>query len=177
MTPERRRKYLKNAAAYYLSRHGASEEHLRRILGRKAIRRAQEHEQDPEDWHDDVAAVVTWFVEQGFVNDAEYARSKANMGLVRGKSARRLEQELKAKGVDGSTARQAMANSDHEDDIACIRFARRRRLGPFGRGDAEDETREVARFARAGFGFDTIRRVRALTREEAEDALLDGVMP
>ncbi|MDX5593803.1 regulatory protein RecX [Pseudovibrio sp. SPO723] len=178
MSPERRKKYLKNAAAYYLSKHAASEEQLRQVLVRKARRKAEALEQEPEEWFSDISETVLWFVGHGFVNDAEFARVKANAGLARGKSSRRVQMELKAKGVADEIAKDALEQSDHDEDLACLRLARRRRLGPFARPDTQvDEAREIAKFARAGFGYDTIRRIRDLSLEEAENALLDGFLP
>ena len=88
---------------------------------------------------------------------------------------------LQRKGVARSDITAALAELEAEFDnselVAAYNYARRRRLGPYRAEDSRDEyrERELAALARAGFGFDTARRViDAPTVEDLEAAALGG---
>ena len=82
-----------------------------------------------------------------------------------GKGTRAIRATLAAKGVDGTTAAQALETLVDEhpqpDLAAAVRLARKRRLGPFRppAARADNRSRDLAALARAGFDFDTARRV------------------
>ena len=80
-----------------------------------------------------------------------------------------------AKGVgaeDRAAALQALRETTADPDLAAAcAFARRRRLGPFRRGQA-DRARELAAFARAGFARREAEAVLACVNPEAVAALL-----
>jgi regulatory protein len=72
---------------------------------------------------------------------------------------------LQQKGIGRSDIAAALAALEVEygdsELVAAYNYARRRRLGPYRAQEARDERRErdLAALARAGFGFDTARRV------------------
>ncbi|MGU3494833.1 regulatory protein RecX [Xanthobacteraceae bacterium A53D] len=164
---KRRESWMKNAAVYYLGQHASSAENLRRVLLRKAARRLGE--EVPED---EIAAMVDETVAycrtHGFINDAEYTEMKVAAGGRRGHSKRRLNMMLEAKGIAPEAASAALAGFD--DLAAAVRYARKRRLGPWRAGEP-DVRKDVASLARQGFGPDVAFRVARLGLAEAEDML------
>ncbi len=103
---------------------------------------------------------------------------------ARGLGAQRVQAQLRHDGisVDADAAgAAAMAEVRAEAAASALAFARRRRLGPFARGDgpAADpltarraQDRAVAAFARAGHSLTLARAILAMS---AEDAAADDV--
>jgi regulatory protein len=166
-------------ALAYLGRYASSAENLRRVLRRRARRyigvRCRGADCETLAATDRlIAAVVARYRESGLLDDAAYAAARARRGMVRGQPLRRIAAGLAAKGVEASEAAAAIAAlnagaADPELEAACA-FARRRRLGPFRARPAEPQ-RELAAFARAGFGRRVAERVLACA-DEAEVATL-----
>ncbi len=99
-------------------------------------------------------AVLDRFGEVGLIDDAAFARAwvtsrQAGRGLAR----RALRAELRAKGVDGDEAEQALAEVDDEDERAAARRLVERRLTSLRRVDRVTATRRlVGMLARKGYG-------------------------
>jgi regulatory protein len=104
---------------------------------------------------DDAAErVLDRFDEVGLIDDAAFARAwvtsrQAGRGLAR----RALKAELRAKGVDGEVAEEAVALVDDEDEWSTARRLVQRRLPSLRRVDrATAERRLVGMLARKGYG-------------------------
>ena len=104
---------------------------------------------------DDVAeAVLDRFGEVGLVDDAAFARAwvtsrQAGRGLAR----RALKAELRAKGVDGEVAEEAVGLVDDQDEWDAARRLVQRRLPGLRRVDrVTAERRLVGMLARKGYG-------------------------
>jgi regulatory protein len=115
----------------YLTRKKASPALVRRVLARL------------RDW--------------GYLNDGAFAARWAEARLARRPMGRaRLEAELRAKGFDEETVRQAVAQAFHEKDeadLARVVVARR------PRGERRGPIRAAAVLRRYGFTDDTIEEV------------------
>ncbi|SDC81416.1 regulatory protein [Geodermatophilus telluris] len=102
---------------------------------------------------DAATAVLDRFGEVGLIDDAAFARAwvssrQAGRGLAR----RALRTELRAKGVDGEDAEQALALVDDEDERAAARHLVERRLPALRRVDRVTATRRlVGMLARKGY--------------------------
>ncbi|WP_100499189.1 regulatory protein RecX [Geodermatophilus chilensis] len=104
---------------------------------------------------DDAAeAVLDRFDEVGLIDDAAFARAwvtsrQAGRGLAR----RALKAELRAKGVDGEVAEEAVALVDDQDEWDAARRLVQRRLPGLRRVDRiTAERRLVGMLARKGYG-------------------------
>lgn len=127
-----------------------------------------------------VVGVAQRMVENGLVNDAAFARARASRLSRAGRSRRAISSHLAAKGVEEGTVRDALPSGAEDELRAALVFARKKRLGPFGRADDDEADREararaknraLGAFARAGFGFDLAERVLRMAREEADEHL------
>ena len=103
---------------------------------------------------DNVAeSVLDRFGEVGLIDDAAFARAwvtsrQAGRGLAR----RALRAELRAKGVDGEEAEEALAEVDDDDERAAARRLVERRLPSLTRVDRATATRRlVGMLARKGY--------------------------
>jgi regulatory protein len=157
--------YLEKAALHYLERYASSEANLRQVLLRKVERSARAHGTDREAGSEAVEALLARLRDAGYLDDAAYARGRA-VGLHRaGHSVRAIQARLRQKGVDPDTAAQALEQLEDEAEApelaAALRYARKRRLGPY-RAEAERDVkaeRDLAALARKGFSLDLARRV------------------
>ena len=82
---------------------------------------------------------------------------------ARGKSSRAIRAELARQGIDGALADRAIEAEGGSELDAARELVRRRRMGGERPDEAPEERRarrqkELARLARAGFGFDVARR-------------------
>lgn len=152
---------LNDLALHYVARFATSSGKLETYLWRKLRERGWEGEDDP-----DVPGLVTRFAEKGYVDDETYARMKAGGLLARGYGARRVEEKLRADGLE-EDLRQANAPGEWAARSAVLAYAKRRRFGPFavpvaGEGAEESHKRrekQLAAILRAGHSFDHARRV------------------
>jgi regulatory protein len=86
----------------------------------------------------DLAVVVGRLVELGYIDDAGFAQARGAGLMRKGYGARRIAETLARDGIDKPLIAQAGGN-ERERRTAAMEFARRRRLGPFGRGSSFDE--------------------------------------
>jgi len=162
---------LTRSALHYLERYASSEANLRRVLERKVLKACTALELDPSDFSGLIETVVASCVRNGLINDRTYAETKAAGLRRRGGSARKIEAQLAAKGVDRETIETVLQDTDQSDDDAAWVFARRRRLGPYRSSDKRDEKRDkdLAAICRAGFSYEIARRVIDAEKESDPD--------
>jgi len=162
---------LERWALGYLGHYASSAGNLRRVLMRRVRRHAPEAVEPARPL---IEVILNRYREAGLLDDAAYAAARATSLHRRGESLMAIRARLRAKGVDAEGVVSAVGSlqqlSPDLDLAAACAFARRRRLGPFRR-TAADRTRELAAFARAGFGRRVAEAVLACADEEAVAAL------
>jgi regulatory protein len=166
--------YLENAALHYLQRFASSSANLRRVLLRKVHRSAEAHGTDPAEGTAWVDALIERYRQAGLLDDAAYAAAKTASLARRGTSPRGIRQKLSQKGVEGEIIDESIGELGENADLrAAVNFARRRRLGPFRPGGREAVfEKELAALGRAGFSYETARRVLACADEDAVEGML-----
>lgn len=143
-------KRLEELALRYVGRYATSRAKLAAFLVRKIRERGWDGEPQP-----DIEGIAGRFAELGYVDDAAYALSKSQSLSSRGYGGRRLDEKLRLAGIgeeDGVAAREHAA--EHAVDAA-LRYAQRRRIGPFAARDADPREREkaIAAMVRAGHSY------------------------
>ncbi len=157
---------LRDLALSYAGRYATTAAKLKHYLQRKLRERDWAGEDEPP-----VDAIVSRFVELGYIDDEAYAEARTRDLLRRGYGARRVSQALHHAGVDAE-AIDLPPPSAAETRAAALAFARRRRLGPFGAEPPDQRGREkqLAALVRAGHDFEAARAmVDAASEEEAEE--------
>jgi regulatory protein len=147
---------LAEAAASYLARYASSSGNLRRVLVRK-VKRSAAHYGDAEGpLLAGIEAIVRRFLANGAVDDRHYAQNQIQKLRGRGASARKIAERLMLKGVPRETIEETSDGpaSVAGDLEAALRYARRRRLGPFRAADRDlHRQRDLAALGRAGFDY------------------------
>ena len=150
------RRQLEELALRYVGRFATSRKRLHDYLRRKLKERGWDGEQEPP-----VMAVVERLAELGYVDDAAFALSRARSLGARGLGPRRLAGALAQAGIAEDDAEPAMQCSAEDSGEAILRFARRRRIGPFAEAEPDRPTREkwLAALVRAGHDFALARKI------------------
>ena len=147
---------LDQLALSYVGRFATTRSRLKSYLERKLRERGWEDAPLP-----DLAEIAERFATRGYVDDAAYALSKSRSLTGRGYGPGRVEQSLRGAGVaedDGAAARELA----HDECVnSALRFAQRRRIGPFAGQPADPQARQraLAAMLRAGHGFALARAI------------------
>lgn len=145
---------------HYLERYSAPAAQLRRVLARKVALSCRYHGEDPAAHAEALDDVVARCTASGLVDDERFAEARAATLRRRGRSARAVAATLAAKGVGRQLAERASSVGDDEELAAARKSARRKRLGPWSRGDrAASRQKDLAALARAGFSIAIARAV------------------
>jgi len=167
--PDARR--LREAALAHLARFAATEAGLARVLTRRVERwaRSMEDAEAALPQRQAALAAIPGIISElralGALNDEAFAASRARRLARSGKSRRAAIVHLAAKGIDAGLAAAATESQAAQDVASACAYLRRRRLPPFGAGDA---LKAMAALARNGFDRDTAERALALDAESAE---------
>ncbi|HEV2509663.1 regulatory protein RecX [Bosea sp. (in: a-proteobacteria)] len=152
--------YLRRAALYYLERYSVPAAQLQRVLLRKVERSCRHHGQDPQAFRTTVEEIVASCVASGLVDDRRFAEARAQSLRRKGRSARAVAAGLAAKGVGRELVAETVAVDEGVELEAARVAAKRKRLGPWSRGDrSEQRQKHIAALARAGFSLAIARAV------------------
>ena len=147
---------LNELALAYVGRFATTRAKLRSYLQRKIRERG---------WDGSAPANIDAIGERcaalGYVDDAAYALSKSRSLTGRGYGLRRVEHSLRTAGVEETDGRAARELAEADCVDSALRFAKRRRLGPFSSqtGDRKTRERAIAAMVRAGHGFGLARAI------------------
>lgn len=150
---------LQELALRYVGKYATTRAKLRTYLARKILERGWDGERAA-----DLEALANRFAELGYIDDASYAMAKSRALSARGYGKRRLAENLHQAGVNEDDGRAAFDAADADQVDAALRFARRRRIGPFAASVADRADREkwIAAMVRAGHGFGLARAIASL---------------
>jgi regulatory protein len=158
---------LHELALRYVGKYATTRAKLRIYLERKLRERGWDGDRKP-----DLGALADRFSELGYIDDASYALGQSRSLSNRGYGKRRLAQKLRLAGVGDSDSEEANAHADGTAVDAALRFAERKRMGPFA-GEAPDPQRRekwIATMVRAGHNFALARLISGLVPGAPIDA-------
>ncbi|HEY8434935.1 MAG TPA: regulatory protein RecX [Sphingomicrobium sp.] len=151
---------LEEIAVRYVGRYATTRAKLRAYLSRKLRECGWNEAREP-----DLDGLANRFCELGYVDDAAYALAKSQALASRGYGKRRLSEKLRVAGVGEEDSGEARDHADAHALEAALRFAERRRIGPFAAEPPEDpkqRERAIAAMVRAGHSFDLARVIARL---------------
>ena len=168
---------LERAALSYLERYASSTANLRHVLMTRVKRSAFFHGTDPERGAAWVDAIIARYAAAGILDDGAYAELHAERLFAQGYGRQRIALKLRQKGVGSDAIGMALDNLAEQvlepDLLAALRYAKRRRLGPYrSRDRPERRDKDLAALARAGFDIDTARRV--IDTENADELFAEA---
>jgi len=147
---------LERLALFYAGRYATTRAKLRAYLARKLAERGWAGEGEPP-----VEPLVERLAELRYVDDRAFAAGRAASLGRRGYGERRVLSALAAAGIGEEDGREAREQARGEAWAAALRFAERRRIGPFANEESDRAAREkaLAAMLRAGHPLDIARRV------------------
>jgi len=157
---------LNELALSYVGRFATTRAKLRIYLTRKIRERGWDEERSPN-----LQAIADDFARRGYIDDAAYAVSKSRTLTGRGYGARRVVQTLRSAGVEEGDAAGARELARQVSLDAALRFAERKRIGPYASEQADMKGREraLAAMIRAGHDFAVARAIVRMTPGEPLD--------
>lgn len=150
------RSALEERALAYAGRYATSRARLAAYLARKVRERG---------WDGPGAPPIDELVERmaalGYVDDGAFALARAASLGRRGYGARRVGAALKAAGIADEDAAGAREAAEDGAWAAALRFAERRRIGPFAAApsDRAGQEKAIAAMLRAGHPVDLARKL------------------
>lgn len=151
---------LNELALSYVGRFATTRAKLASYLQRKLRERGWANGGEDGAGRSDVAALVERFDRSGLVDDGAYAMAKAETLTRRGYGKRRVAVALRSAGVDDEAGAPALDHAESEAAAAALRFAERRRFGPYGPPAPSDvrersklRDKQLAAMMRAGHGL------------------------
>jgi regulatory protein len=147
---------LERLALHYVGRYATTRAKLVAYLNRKVAERGWGNDGFPG-----IEQVVERFARAGYVDDAAFASARAASLQRRGYGERRVSQALKAAGIGENDAADARALASDGAWDAALRFAERRRIGPYSAEEFDRAAREraFAAMARAGHRTEHVRLI------------------
>lgn len=149
---------LERLALLYAGRYATTRAKLAAYLVRKLAERGWDGEGQTGQA---VEKLVGRMAQAGYVNDRLFAESKAASLGRRGYGERRVAAALAAAGIDEADSAEARAAAAQGAWAAALRFAERKRIGPFAATapDRAGRERALAAFLRAGHPIAIARRL------------------
>lgn len=150
---------LDRLALHYVGRYATTRARLAAYLRRKITERGWADPERPPP----IEELIERLAALGYIDDAAFAASRAASLQRRGYGQRRVGQALKAAGIEAPDAAVALNESEAGAWTAALRFAERRRIGPYGSAapDRQARERQFAALMRAGHRADHARLILA----------------
>lgn len=148
---------LNELALRYVGRFATTRAKLRGYLARKVRERGWSGAREPD--FDDIA---TRFAERGYIDDAAYALGRSRALALRGYGKRRVLEALRMAGIEEEDSVSARDHAELEAVNAALRFARKRRLGPFAQAQVSDpkqREKAIGAMIRAGHSYGLARAI------------------
>jgi regulatory protein len=141
---------LERLALRYVERFATTRAKLTRYLSEKIRARGWAGEREP-----DPAAIAERFAALGYIDDRAFAVAKAGAMTRRGLGAVRVRGALRQAGIGEADAAAVEPDLAEAKVAAALDFARRKRIGPFGKSEADRDMREkhIAAMVRGGHSF------------------------
>jgi len=165
---------LRNITHHYLQQRTTTRGWLRKLLMNRARKSLFHHEGDLAEIGVWVDEVLDEMVASRLIDDRAWATSRLGSLLRKGMSERAVRAQLRYKLVPAELIDELMDAQSPDPFDSALKYARRRRIGPFRDRDREQKhDRDLGKLARAGFSFGVARAVLELEPEEALDRFLD----
>jgi len=152
-------KRLEELALRYVGKYATTRAKLRTYLSRKLRERGWEGQREP-----DLEALATRLADLGYIDDSGYALSQSRSLTSRGYGMRRIADKLRLAGVGDEDSEAARDHAEAQAMEAAMRFAERRRIGPFGPENRDLRQREkaIGAMVRAGHPLALARAIASL---------------
>lgn len=167
--------YLHNAGLYYLEHFSTSKMHFKEVMMRKVKRSCLCHKhQNYNSCVKMVDELADKFEKCGLLDDKVYASAMISSMRRKGLSRQSIKAKMRSKGICLDMVAQILENMDdhyHESEneaeiAAAIKFACRKKIGPYFCGTNQNAQKSLGIFSRAGFSYDVAKHVMDIISED-----------
>lgn len=160
------REGLERLALHYVGRYATSKAKVKSYLSRKVKERGWQGEAP------NIDALAERLSALGYIDDGAFATARAASLQRRGYGERRVSEALRAAGIEDEDAAEAREQTREGALTAAIRFARRKRIGPFATAAADRESarKAFAAMVRAGHSFEIVKQVLNASADSIPDS-------
>ncbi|MBA1338273.1 MAG: regulatory protein [Pelagibacterales bacterium] len=162
---------LKDLAYGYLEKYNPSKQQLKVFLLKKYLTKIK-GTQSKREVSTIIDEILLHLEKNQIINDELYAESKARMFLRRGYSLNKINQSLRAKGIESEFVKKSIDKIKEDkiepDFVSALKLCKRRRIGAV-RPQANRELfykKDMGILARGGFSFGLSKRVLDLETSE-----------
>jgi len=155
----------------YIEKYAPSKQQLKTYLLKKYLK-AKILNTNKKNITDLIDIVLKDLEKNKFINDQFYSQSKAKSLIRRGSSINKIRNYLMSKGVSHeyvkNTIDEIKENNQDQDFFSAIKICKKKRIGP-SRNESNRPLfykKDIAVLARAGFDFETSKKVMDLESEE-----------
>lgn len=175
--------YLREATTQYLERYMPSEFQLKQVLRRKINKNIHlRGSGNREDYEAMIAEELSYRKKTGALDDHRFTDAWVESLHRKGKSKIQIQVKLQQKGIARFIIEKALEQlDDGEQDYAleaAIKYARKRRFGPFQLDPQKREARrqkDIAAMMRAGHSYDNIKKIMACQTLDEIEELCDNL--
>ncbi len=169
--------YLHNSGLYYLERFAASKKHFKTVMMRKVKRSCMHHkDQDYNECAILVDALVNKFEKSGLLNDDLYTSGSVSSLRRKGLSRMAIISKMLQKGIAKDQTLLALEKLDYETHESCddaeraaaLNFARKKRIGPYFRGNEQNIKKSLGVLARGGFSYSVAMSILEMNAEDVD---------
>jgi regulatory protein len=159
---------VRQLALHYAARYLTSRARLTRYLERK-VREAEWGEAEAPD----IIAIVDQLAEMRYIDDDAFVRAKASALRRKGWSQSKIRWTLLSDGIGRELIDDQNILEEADEFATAIRFAQRKRLGPFFKGELRPNysSRWLGALLRAGHSASVARRVLAMSAQDMAEWL------
>ena len=162
---------LRNFSYAYLEKYSPSKQQLKTHLFKKYLKKNQKIFNKKELFNL-IDIVISTLEKNNLLSDKYYSDSKSKAYLRRGYSLNKTRYSLIQKGIEQKYIKDSISNiKENESDpdfFSAIKLCKKRRIGP-SRVEANRNLfykRDISILARAGFSYETSKKVMEIPKEE-----------
>ena len=161
---------MRNFSFIYIEKYAPSKQQLKTYLLKKYMK-FKNSNINKSNLNDLINIVIEDLEKNKFINDKFYSNSKAKSLIQRGSSINKIRNYLLSKGISNNYVKETLdkiKDNKDQDFFSAVKLCKKRRIGP-----SRDENnrplfykKDIGILARAGFDFDTSKKVMDLDKEE-----------
>ena len=162
---------MRNFAFTYVAKYAPSKQQLKTYLLKKYLKTSIPNIKK-QDITSLIDIVLSDLEKNKFINDKFYSDSKAKSMIQRGSSINKIRNYLIVKGINNEFIKDTVSkiqdeNSD-QDFFSAIKICKKKRIGPARTEDNRSlfYKKDMSILARAGFDFETSKKVLELEKED-----------
>jgi regulatory protein len=149
---------LFNITLYYLSRYEATSQKVRFMLKRRILKMKRSGSIVPDETERWIENIILKMQNLGYLNDRRYAENQVRILSGQNRSNRFIIGKLKQAGLSEQLIQDLLSETESNEIERARKFAQRKKLGNYNQilKTPEQQKKEMAIMARAGFSYDTI---------------------